>query len=497
MPSQRTLPFASPILVGVFGVLFCLTAYTRLNQNDQMYAVAPIFLSDAKLYSELPFVQAPLSIYLYSAIHYLTDPSIYYLTLRTLSVLLTVFALRLTYLTAKWIGGMQSAYLTVLLCLSSIYVGSVSWEIGNYALALFLLLCATCIYFKNDEVSPRHAGWIGFCIGLAASAKLNFALFAFPFGYFLARRYGLKSRQTSYFVCLGLIGSILIWQYLVLDPQAFWFWNIDFHYLVNLHRNLTALDSINLIADESLRFVNRMWLAIGLSIAGLIAWRRHSPCQRQQHELAVLAAVSYIGAVIPKYLATQYLSPLAVYLCILGPISLSQIKTVQTRQQLVILAVFLISCLPFFATNALTIRHFSNGRDSISEVSRISHQIETITRSHFTDRRCRPVGISLSPTFFLSTPVAIQQFAATGTFVPQIKEQLDSFAPSFSHHADLDLELQRSPPTVILVGYFPEKAPEMQLRDYAIKNDFAEFQIGTIGGNRRLKLFLKRGCGDA
>jgi len=495
MLGTRIPPFAAPFLVAVFVVLFCLTAYTRSDENDQMYAVAPIFLSDAKLYTELPFVQAPLSIYLYSAIHRLSDPSIYYWALRTLSIVLIMSVLRLTYLTAKQIGGKEPAYLTLVLCISSIYVGSVSWEVGSYALALFFLLGATYIYFTRDEVTPIHAAWIGLCIGLAATAKLNFALFALPFGCFLIRRYSLKSRQISYFICFGLVGSVLIWRHLISDPQAFWFWNIDFHYLVNVYRNLDAQDSLNRIASETLRFVIQMWLAIGLSIAGLIAWR-HSPDRRQQYELVVLALVSYIGAVIPKYLATQYLAPLAVYLCILGPISFSQIKRIQTQKQSIILTVLLLSCLPFFAINALTFRSLSDGRDSISEISRISHQIESITQSHFANSHCQPVGISLSSVFFLSTPVAIQQFAATGTFVPEIRVQLESFAPSFSHHANLDLELRRSPPTVILVGYFPGKVPEIQLRDYALKNNFVEFEIGTLRGNRRMELFLDRKCSE-
>lgn len=496
MPSKSKQPFASPILVGIFGLLFCLTAYARLDQNDQMYAVAPIFLEHAKLYTELPFVQAPLSIYFYSAIHRLSDPSIYYFLLRTLSVVLVVSVLRLTYMTANQISGKDSAYLSLLLCICSVYVGSVSWEIGNYALAMFFLFGATYIYFASDVVTPNRAGWIGLCIGLAAAAKLNFALFALPFGYFIVRRYGLKFRQISYYVGLGLIGSTLIWIHLILDPRAFWFWNIDFHYLVNVYRNLNAQNFINPIAGESLRFVMQMWLAIGLSIAGMMVWR-HSPYRRQQSELAALAVVSYIGAVIPKYLATQHLAPLAIYLCILGSISFSQIKGIRTRQQPIILAVLLLSCVPFFTINAFAVRNLGDGRDSISEVSRISHQITSITQNHFANSRCRPAGISLSSIFFLSTPVAIQQFAATGSFVPQINEQLDSLAPSFSHHANLDRELRRSPPTVILVGYFPDKLPEIQLQDYAVNNNFAEFQLGTFMGNRSLKLYVKRECEDA
>lgn len=496
MSSQQYLRFASPFLVGLFGALFCLTAYARLDQNDQMYAVAPIFLGDAKLYSELPFVQAPLSIYLYNTIHRLSDPSAYYFILRTLSIMLVVSVLRSTFVIAKQIAGKEAGYLTALLCISSIYVGSVSWEIGNYALALFFLISATHIYFTKDEVAPRHAGSIGFCIGLAAAAKLNFALFAIPFGYFLARRYGLKSGQVLCYVAFGLIGSVLIWYHLILDPHAFWFWNIDFHYLVNMYRNLTTPGSAILIAGESLRFIVQMWLAIGLSVAGMKLWQ-HSPYRRQQYELAALALFAYIGAVIPKFLAFQYLAPLAIYLCILGGISLPQFKGIQTRKPATVLAVFLLSCLPFFTISALAFRHLGDGRDSISEVSRVSRQIASITQAHFANSRCQPEGISLSPIFFLSTPVQIQQFAATGSFVPQISEQLDNRAPAFSHHANLEMGLRLSPPTVILVGYFTEKVAETQLRDYAINNNFAEFKLGTIRGNRNLKLFLKRECRDA
>src|SRR6266849_6081436 len=72
-------------------ILFVLFNITSFSQNDFMYAAAPaVWAQHGNLYSDVPFVQAPLSIMLYLLIAKITGTANTYFLLRILSILLVL-----------------------------------------------------------------------------------------------------------------------------------------------------------------------------------------------------------------------------------------------------------------------------------------------------------------------------------------------------------------------------------------------------------------------
>src|SRR5262252_8308394 len=80
-------------------ILFVLFNITSFSQNDFMYgAAAAVWAQHGNLYSDVPFVQAPLSIMLYLLISKITGSVDIYFLVRILSILLVLAAVLLPML---------------------------------------------------------------------------------------------------------------------------------------------------------------------------------------------------------------------------------------------------------------------------------------------------------------------------------------------------------------------------------------------------------------
>ena len=140
--------------------VFVLSSLAPLNHNDFMYALAPaVWAQHGALYTDVPFVQAPLSILLNSALVAITGDVNIALLGRIVSMLLVLLAVLLPVLGRATRADPVVWVLYVALCLTNLFIVFDGSEIGNYAIALLALSAAvTAIQAPMGEMpsaTPR------------------------------------------------------------------------------------------------------------------------------------------------------------------------------------------------------------------------------------------------------------------------------------------------------------------------------------------------------
>src|ERR1700681_30687 len=127
-------------------VVFVLSNLASFNHNDFMYAVAPaVWAQNGALYTDVPFVQAPLSIMLNALFDAVTGDVNVFLPARVVSILLVLAAVLLPVLKRAKFSYREVWLLYIALALTNFFVTSNSRKIGNYALSLLCLSAAVTI----------------------------------------------------------------------------------------------------------------------------------------------------------------------------------------------------------------------------------------------------------------------------------------------------------------------------------------------------------------
>jgi hypothetical protein len=484
-------------------VLFFAGALAKFGQNDFMYAIAPAFWSERTLYRDLMFVQAPGTIYVYGALYQIVDPASFYLVLRVFSLIVLLLASAIVYWTARLLAGRLPALSALLFLYTSHFVAAIAVDAGATSLALFFLTVAYAIYVARPK-GDVFAAAVGLSIGLAATMKLNFALFAIPFGLFVALRFGARSREVLWYIAGGIIGSSLLWYHLLGDFTQFWFFNIRFHALMNLHRVATGQKlGMSLLLGAVFFFLYAapvIYLGIKAATTNATADDR-----RRLLELTVLLGTSLIAAYAPAYYSPQYLATPVFILSLILALALKGLvqKSIQSKKNVPRPALFLtfawvllfwIQIFPF------SLKMLAMDGASPLQIRMIRDRIDLIARSHLEGTSCAMTAVSLSPVPLLGTAFTLPPINSSGPFVPIVSPQLALDAPEFAHYGLTRDTLARLRPTAFLVGYFPSVAAERILLEYARENKFIAFDVGSLAGfetdkpNFDMQLLVQRTC---
>ena len=225
--STGRLIVSSAIGVVSLGV-FVLSSLAPLNHNDFMYALAPaVWAQHGALYTDVPFVQAPLSILLNSLLVTISGDVNIALLGRVVSMLLVLLAVLLPVLGRAKRGDIDIWVLYVALCLTNLFIVSNAAEIGNYAIALLALSAAVTALQASGSVR-----WHGFaicaCAGLATSAKLYFILLC-PAFFVAFLLYDRAARDPVAIAACGLgflVGLSPVLFFLARDYPGFLRWNV-------------------------------------------------------------------------------------------------------------------------------------------------------------------------------------------------------------------------------------------------------------------------------
>ncbi len=479
---------------GVSLVVFILTSLAPLNHNDFMYAVAPaVWTQNGALYTDVPFIQAPLSLLLESLPVMATGNVNVFLLGRLVSILLVLLAVLLPVLNRSKTSDPEIWVLYVALCLTNLFVASSSREIGNYAISLLCLSAAV-----TAINAPGPALWRGFaacaCAGLATSAKLYFAIICPAlFLFFLLSDRSARDPVVIAACGLGfLAGFAPILFFLVRDYQSFLRWNVQIHQLILPTRVADATAGFLRIAKALAVFTVLMSIAIGFVVAAAVkAWRRGSTELHKEYGKLLLLVAAGVMAISPIYVFEQYLGPLA-FLLILFSAPWGSARDA-TRSLYVKLAGVML--LMQFVILAQLIGQYV-APDGNLEVAQVLKVQDNARRALGDDYVCERKLYSAEPLFLLENNVKYPPELAAGPFLLFLRsETLARQGKEF----DLDAHIRKWNPDIVIWGYYvgspdpAEDAVDRFIRDYAADHAFVVTSIGQIDGHA-IQLGYRAGC---
>ena len=302
---------------GIALIAFVLASLAPLNHNDFMYALAPaVWAQHGALYTDVPFVQAPLTILLNALLAAVTGNVNIFLPGRIVSILLVLAAVLLPVLGRTRRAGLDVWVLYVALCLTNLFVVTNSSEIGNYSISLLFLSAAV-----TAIDAPGSAAWRGFvvclCAGLAVSTKLYFVILCpgLLICFLLSGRSAREPRALLACMLGFLAGFALVLFFVARDYHSFLRWNVQIHQLILPTRVTDLSDAVARIGKFTVPFAALMAIPIGFVAAAAVrALRQGGDAMRQACGRLVLLASAALMAVSPVYVFEQYFGPLAFLL---------------------------------------------------------------------------------------------------------------------------------------------------------------------------------------
>lgn len=475
-------------------VLFVLSNLAPLNHNDFMYAVAPaVWAQNGALYTDVPFVQAPLAILLNSLLVAMTGNVNVFLLGRIVSILLVLVAVLLPVLDRSKIQNIEIWLLYVALCLTNLFISANSREIGNYAISLLCLSAA--ITAIN---APGSVPWRGFAAcaaaGLAASAKLYFVIICPALLlFFLVTDRAARDPVVIAACGLGfLVGFAPILYFLASDYQSFLRWNFQVHQLILPLRVADAAAGFGRIAKALSVFAALMSIPIGfVVVAAVKAWRRGGLERPKECAKLFLLASAGVMAISPIYVFEQYLGPLA-FLLFLFSAPWNSIRD-RTRSLYVILAgvTLVMQCI---ILAQLTNQYVApDGNLEVAQVLKVQNKARQIV---VNDYRCERKLYTAEPLFLLENEIKYPPELAAGPFLMFLRsEALARKGEQF----DLDAHIKKWNPDVVIWGYYigspepTEDAVDRIIRNYAVNNAFVVTALGQIDGHA-IELGYRAGC---
>ncbi len=474
--------------------VFVLSSLAPLNHNDFMYALAPaVWAQHGALYTDVPFVQAPLSILLNSALVAITGDVNIALLGRIVSMLLVLLAVLLPVLGRATRADPVVWVLYVALCLTNLFIVFDGSEIGNYAIALLALSAAV-----TAIQAPGSPLWRGFavcaCAGLATSAKLYF-IFLCPalFIYFLLHE--RAARDPFVIVACGfgfLAGFSPILFFLVRDSQNFLRWNVQIHQLILPTRVPDVATGLQRIGKFIATFVVLMAIPIGfVLVAGAQAWRRAGLERGRACGRLLLLVSAGAMAISPIYVFEQYLGPLALLLLLFSAPWNSADARVR-RLYLILGGLTLgLQCVVLAQVSARNVG--PDGNLAVAQLRTLQAKARQIVgKDYACDRRL----YTASPLFLLENGVKYPPEMAAGPFLMFLRgEAVARKGDQF----DLEAHIRTWNPDIAIWGYYLDSTDPAEaevdriIRDYAIGHGFAVTAIGQMSGHR-IELGTRPGC---
>jgi hypothetical protein len=471
--------------IALFGILataftlFILINITSFSQNDFMYgAAAAVWAQHGNLYSDVPFVQAPLSIMLYLLIAKITGSVDIYFLVRILSILLVLASVLLPILGKAKIQDAGIWALYVALCLTNPLITTNSNEAGNYAIALFCLSASVAII---DMRGP--ALWRGFfgcaALGMAVSAKLYFLVIC-P-GVFLMFFFNDEEpKQIKIIAACGvgfLIGCSPILYFLTLDYQSFWKWNVHVFLIFMKIRELEGVSPATQIALTSLVFGMPLYIPIAFTLAVAIQQQRLCGCAKPGAGRLIAVLCAYLMAISPGIPFPGYFAPLAFF------VFLFSVPWRQSSRMLRKPYIIFSSLLLCFQATFMIILLTTHG-PSLQQVMNIQSKVRTIVDSNY---KCERRFYSAEPIFLLDNKIKYPRELVAGPFLLFLgRRALTEIGSDF----DVVSRIKLWDPDVVIWGYFLDDEVSARdevdraIRDYAIARKFKAQIVGDLDGHK-------------
>jgi len=487
---QKLLGKTSAILL-ILPLLFVffLFSSTFLDNNDFMYSAAPIVWSqNGALYRDVPYVQAPLTIFLNLAIMNMFSVENLFMISRVLSMILVLAAVFLAAFALRRTKEPKFIFLFILLCLSNIYILNNGSEMGSYSQPLFLVALALAI--STLDLAPWLGGLlVGIALGLSVLAKLNF-LFVIPAFLLLMWLKTERSWWTVIFLGIGaLVGMLPLAYYAASDFGAFYQLLVRFHYLTLETRELDPVKSASQIVTQLLAFATALAVPAGFLVLRLV-----SQPSRERWQ-AWLLALGFLGcglfmAVVARTIYPQYLAPLVLFLMFF---CLPEREAPLERKHALWVIGMTFFVIQFSALlvqtgqRALGERHLA-----VLEVVKMQRQAEAIAKSlNKCDRRL----YSSQPLFLLSRDVEYPPELAAGPYLLALRG--GSLKPE-DIGVDIDARLKQWAPNLLIYGFYANQDSnfaevDAKIQDYGKERGFETVILGKVT-NREIVISYDKSC---
>lgn len=472
------LPYAACL----YAIIRSIKAFGTYSHDDHMYIPAASLFPHLALYREIPFVQTPLSIFIYALLKLLVGPAYLYLAAKLASVLLVLGVTAMSAKTAyRLFPRPYVPWTAATLILLNAHIFANMSEAANYALPLFLFALACYLQIAKPE-RPTWGALTGLLMGLAASGKISFLVLAGAVAllFLIDRR---RRPLTVHYLAGCAVGILPCVYYLVIDRSDFLFLNFEFHLLTNQFRGLTFFGSVISVMDGCLDFAIFAIPLLALVAAAFILarrdWREFDwpafPLSAREKlniaKVAIIFVAALIAAVLPMIYFLQYWSTPALVLIVLSVPAAAMIadRSSTFRTTMMVGSLILIGL-----SSAHDLRGLGRqGADNYPPVLVMRAQ-ESISRllgdSLGKHPGCVTEILSASAVPALGSGVPLSPGSAAGEFLFRIDGVLQAKKPEFRKYSDVARYL--GPATGLLTGYYGNREFEHRMVAYAASHGF-------------------------
>jgi flagellar biogenesis protein FliO len=455
-----------------------------------MYSAAPVvWLNIGALYRDLPYVQAPLTIFLNYGIMELFSPESIFFISRFLSMVLVLATVALSAFALRRTKDPEFVFLFVILCLSNPYILSNSAEMGSYAQPLFLV--AAALAASTLGLRPWLIGvLVGVLLGLSVSAKLNF-LFAFPaFLLLLLLKTEWSWRMIAWFGVGAFFGMLPLGYYAAMDFGSFFRRLVQFHYLTLEARGLDPIKS----ASQILTHLSALALAMVAPAAFLVV-RLNSQPTKQERGTERLLAFAFLGCGVVMGIAArtvyaQYLAPLVLFLLFF---SMPDRETPTERKRVLWIVGMTFFVIQFSALVVEVAQRVASEKglamwDAVKMQQRASLIAGTLGKC---DKRL----YSSQPLFLLSKDVKYPAELGTGPFLLALR---GGKLKAQDIGVDIDARLAEWAPTLLIYGFYSGQNDNFgevddKIQHYGEERGFETVTLGSVT-NRKIVIAYEKAC---
>ena len=460
----------------IFFALLIINIYAAtfyFDHNDFMYSAAPQI--SGHLYTELAFVQAPMSYWLWKFVGSVGGDGYSYLVMRVTSASLS-FAAILPWLSVV-IKNQNSRILLLFTFAANYYSMRSGYEIANYSVvAFFTSIGLVLLTYKNTFKFFLS----GIFLGISVSFKINFSLFFFCAIIYILMFHHKKPIKLFLFTFGWFLGTLPVAYYIFTGFDDFVFFNILFHSdITNAARGLTTSSSLKDIAKDIIKFATYHQILIFVVLLSFLL--SNSPNYKLSTNLkmylfqksstswlVIIATCTSIAvAASPFIMFDQYLSYSSLLLCVLAAKLVDDMEN-KYRKPLSQVLIILFGFILVFNTAVMMQRdnavqgHFS-ARNYINEL--IASESSGLLANH----RCNRVMFTLSGSLALDTNIELAKIAIGGPFwvgkgayfSNEIKSKYNN---RLKYYVDPIFYIESEQPQYVMLGYYKDFEPTLQAK---------------------------------
>lgn len=474
--------------------VFLLICIEWRNENDFMYAVsAAAWDQNGKLYTDVPFIQAPFSIILILILTKLFGIADIFLFGRITSIL---FVLGAALVPPLFYRKPPTAWIIFIgAFLTNPYVHSNSREIGNYALPLLCLSVAITI-LEMRRFSPLSRGFIACAaIGLATSTKLYFAAMCPAILLFFIVTEKEARQKKNVAACLAgfVVGLSPILFFLMRDYQSFLKWNVYVHFdILKTKRSVDGLmASPTQVLHVTLHFISQMLIPLAFTGLRLIEEHRSPNGSYVAVGKLTLIASAYFMAAAPGFVYDEFLAPLAFLLVLFSVPSVSSSERLQSRYIIFFFVLFCTQTAIMIERGTSYWLNFSGKAFDVVEVIKIQNRAQKIVDLTYS---CSGKLYTAEPVFLLNAKIQYPRELAAGPFLLFLQQDLRKLGDDF----DVTNRIERWQPDIVIWGYYVNRDPtgdkvDRIVQSYAVRHNFKIVPLGSLDQSK-IYLAYRRGC---